>query len=129
MTLPRFLLVAAGLPANPTLLQLAEFAAAGLAVVLLSLSLLALFCSAVGHFFQRSSARATPQRQSAVSSDALTEETVAVIAAAVAAVVALPHRVVHIRGLTAEEMGWMWGGRIQHHTSHKDTHRSFHGGT
>ncbi len=47
------------------------------------------------------------------------EEEVAVIAAAIAMMMSHPHRIVHIRGLTPEDLGWSLEGRIQHHTSHK----------
>jgi Na+-transporting methylmalonyl-CoA/oxaloacetate decarboxylase gamma subunit len=126
MTAARVLLFAARLPADPTLRQLIEFAAGGLAVVLLSLSMLAIFCSGVGYLFRRGSAKTTLLRKAAADDGALPEETVAVIAAAVAAVVTMPHRIVHIRGLTADELSWSRGGRIEHHASHRDTHRPHH---
>ncbi|MCO6457645.1 MAG: OadG family protein [Pirellulaceae bacterium] len=47
------------------------------------------------------------------------EEIVVVITAAVAEMMGRPHRVVHIRGLTAEELGWSLEGRMQLHTSHQ----------
>ncbi len=49
----------------------------------------------------------------------LSEEIVVVIAAAVAEVMAKPHRIVHIRGLTPEDLGWSFQGRMQHHHSHR----------
>ena len=62
----------------------------------------------------------------AEAQDALSDEIVAVIAAAVATVLASPHRIVHIRGLTSEQLGWLWGGRMEHHASHRDIHRPHH---
>ncbi len=51
--------------------------------------------------------------------DELPEEMLVVIAAAVAEVMTTPHRIVRIRGLTPEDHGWSFKGRIQHHSSHK----------
>jgi Na+-transporting methylmalonyl-CoA/oxaloacetate decarboxylase gamma subunit len=51
--------------------------------------------------------------------DELSEETVIVVAAAVAAVVSQPHRIVRIRGLTPGESGWSLEGRMQQHQSHR----------
>ncbi len=120
------LLFAAGLPAEPTIRQLIEFAAGGLGVVLLSLSMLACFCSGVGYLFRLNSARNAPNRNAARDDDALTDEVVAVISAAVAATISASYRIVRIRGLTAEELGWSREGRLQHHTSHRDSHRPQH---
>lgn len=120
------LLFAAGLPGDATVQQLIEFAEGGLAVVLLSLSMLAIFCSGVGYLFQFNSAKSAPTRSPAKDVDALSDEVVAVISAAVATTISVPYRIVHIRGLTAEELGWSWGGRLEHHTSHRDSHRSHH---
>lgn len=53
------------------------------------------------------------------SDDALPKEILVVIAAAVAEAIDRPHRIVRIRGLTPEELGWSLEGRIQHHTSHR----------
>lgn len=119
-------LIAAGLPADPTARQLIEFAVGGLAVVLLSLSTLAIFCSGVGYLFQLGSSKAAPSRKPVSDDGKMSDEIVAVIAAAVAASISTPHRIVHIRGLTAEELGWSLGGRLQHHASHQDSHRQHH---
>lgn len=51
--------------------------------------------------------------------DELSEEMVVVIAAAVAEVMAKPHRILHIRGMTPEDAGWSFQGRMQHHSSHR----------
>ena len=50
--------------------------------------------------------------------EGLSEETLVVIAAAVASAVTQPHRIVHVRGLTAEDMAWALQGRSQIHASH-----------
>jgi Na+-transporting methylmalonyl-CoA/oxaloacetate decarboxylase gamma subunit len=55
----------------------------------------------------------------AFDEDDLPEETVVVIAAAVAATISRPHRIVQIRGLTPAERGWSLEGRTQHHQSHR----------
>ncbi len=49
----------------------------------------------------------------------LSGELLAVIAAAVAETVRVPHRIVRIGGWSAEDQGWSLGGRILHHQSHK----------
>ena len=55
--------------------------------------------------------------------DQLSEETVVVIAAAVAESMARPHRIVRIRGLTPEDLGWSLEGRMQLHQSHRISRR------
>lgn len=53
------------------------------------------------------------------SSDALPDEILAIIAAVVADTVREPHRIVHTRELTPEDLNWTLEGRLQHHASHK----------
>lgn len=55
--------------------------------------------------------------------DELDTETLVVIAAAVAAVLGQPHRIIRVRGLTSEDRGWSLEGRMQHHHSHRVEHR------
>ena len=50
--------------------------------------------------------------------DEIPSEIVAVIAAVVADMVKEPHRIVHTRELTSEDLSWTLEGRLQHHTSH-----------
>lgn len=64
-----------------------------------------------------------PTTDAVAVEDDLPEETLAVIAAAVAQTMAKPHRVVKIRGLTPEDLGWSLEGRMQHHQSHRIQHR------
>jgi sodium pump decarboxylase gamma subunit len=45
-------------------------------------------------------------------------ELLVVIAAAAAECLGEPHRIVHIRGLTPEDMSWSFEGRLMHHRSH-----------
>ncbi len=54
--------------------------------------------------------------------DAVPDEIVAVIAAAVAEVIDAPHRIVRVRGLTPDDLGWLLEGRMQHHASHRPHH-------
>ena len=51
--------------------------------------------------------------------DELPEEMLVVIAAAVAATISRPHRIVQIRGLTPAERGWSLEGRTHQHQSHR----------
>ena len=50
--------------------------------------------------------------------DELPEETLVVIAAAVAATLSRPHRIVRVGGQEVD-MGWSLQGRMQHHQSHR----------
>jgi len=124
MTVSACTLLAVGLPKDPTTLELVQFSLTGILVVLLSLSLLAVNCVAVGYLLRAFAPRTLPltTRDSAGSEEEQSDELVAVIAAAVAEAVAAPHRIVHIRGLTAEDLSWSLEGRLQHHASHKSSH-------
>lgn len=106
------------LPEDATALELVKFSAIGFFVVFLSLTLVALLCSIVGYLLRKVASQTLPSRSSAAAEDELSEEVVAVIAAAVAEVISMPHRIVHIRGLTPEDLGWSLEGRMQHHASH-----------
>lgn len=70
----------------------------------------------------RPTAAATPADLLA-GTDQLSSETLVVIAAAVAETIRQPHRIVRIRGLTAQDLDWSLGGRMQHHRSHNLPHR------
>lgn len=64
----------------------------------------------------------TAEQQPAVEpvvEDELSEEILVVIAAAVAETIRGPHRIVRVRGLTPEDLGWSLEGRMQHHHSHR----------
>jgi len=92
----------------------------GILVVFMALILVALFIVALPRIMEWLD-RMHPEQKPAVAAlanDELSEETVAVIAAAVAAVLDRPHRVVHVRGLTPEDLGWSLKGRLSHHASH-----------
>lgn len=116
-------LFAVGLSPNPTALDLVVFSLTGMLVVLLSLTLLAVSCVVISYLLRLFSLRPLPSRAASTSEADLAEETVAVIAAAVAETIDMPHRIVHIRGLTPEHLNWPLEGRLQHHASHTPKHR------
>ena len=60
------------------------------------------------------------------SANEIPDETLAVIAAAVAATICEPHRIVHTRELAPEDLNWAMEGRRQHHASHRIQHRDQH---
>ena len=67
----------------------------------------------------------SPARQETLSQD-LPDEIVAVIAATVAVIVRVPHRIVRTRDLSSDNMSWQLEGRRQHHASHSIQHRDQH---
>ena len=111
--------------AEMSLDESAWFALTGFAVVLISLTLLFVFCSLMGVLFRAIAARgaSVPRAKVAQADGDMTAEQVAVIAAAVATVLDKPHRIVHIRGLTPEDLEWTLEGRFLHHTSHNPARR------
>jgi hypothetical protein len=89
--------------------------------VILALLAVAALCFAAGYWLhaakgRRGAGRTTPEHAG------VPDEIIAVIAAAVAEVVDAPHRIVRVRGLTPDDLGWLLEGRMQHHTSHKPHH-------
>jgi len=119
MSVAAALLIAADLPEHPSTLQLLWFALTGMLVVLLSLSLIAVFCSALGYLVRIFVPRPLASRSVTPANDHETsDELIAVIAAAVAEAIDAPHRIVNIRGLTPEDLTWSLEGRLQHHASH-----------
>ncbi len=103
---------------DSTFSELSKFSLAGSLVVFFVLGLLAIFCGGIGYIFQTISRQRVPQTISPIADTEDDEEIVAVIAAAVAEVLAVPHRIVYIRGLTSGDMERALGGRFQHHISH-----------
>lgn len=93
----------------------------GILVVFSALALVVLFITILPRIVQQLNPEQTtqPTPWSAVSQDELSEETLVVITAAVASVVMHPHRIVSIRGLTPEDLGWSLEGRMQQHQSHR----------
>jgi len=97
----------------------------GILVVFMALVLVVVFITLLPHIlapFSRSQQLESAPAQSA-SDDELPEEMLVVIAAAVAAVLDRPHRIVHIRGMTPADHGWSLEGRLQQHQSHRIQHR------
>lgn len=99
-------------------------AAMGVFVVFVALLLVVVFINFLPRMMARLSAPELERPALQIADpDELSEETLVVIAAAVADAVSQPHRVVHIRGLTAEDLGWSLERRMQHHRSHTIQHR------
>ncbi|MGD9634442.1 MAG: OadG family transporter subunit [Pirellulales bacterium] len=114
------LLLAVDLPTDPTTLELLWFALTGMLVVMLSLSLLAMFSSVLARLIRLLAPRPLANRAAAPPPlGEVPDEEIAVIAAAVAAVIDARHRIISIRGLTPEDLSWSLEGRLQHHSSHK----------
>lgn len=92
----------------------------GILVVFMALSLVMLLITVLPKVLGRVLVSPLPPaaETTSTSDGGLSEETVAVIAAAVAATMRQPHRIVKIRGLSPGEMGWSLEGRMQHHRSH-----------
>ncbi len=94
----------------------------GILVVFSALALVVAFITILPRVVQRLTGgerAAEATAWSAVAEDELSDETLVVITAAVASVLDQPHRIVSIRGLTPEQLGWSLEGRIQHHQSHR----------
>ena len=95
----------------------------GILVVFLALTLLVVFITLLPRLLERTLARESqttaPADPEITLKDELPEETLVVIAAAVAETIRQPHRIVRIRGLTPEDLGWSLEGRLQHHASHR----------
>lgn len=60
-----------------------------------------------------------PAALAAEESDAIPEETLAIIAAVVADIVGPQHRIVRTRQVTPQDMNWALEGRLRHHASHR----------
>ena len=91
----------------------------GILVVFVALVLVATFIKFLPQMLASISAGASEQSGISPAVDELSEETLVVIAAAVAETIREPHRIVRIRGLTPENLGWSLEGRMQHHQSHR----------
>lgn len=96
----------------------------GILVVFAALLLISLFINVLPRLmealerFHPEQKEHKPQVDSKAKSE-LPEETLVVIAAAVAESLDRPHRIVHTRELRPEEMAWTLEGRMQHHGSHR----------
>jgi sodium pump decarboxylase gamma subunit len=91
----------------------------GILVVFLALLLVVVFISILPRLVERITPTSAPQPapMSRVDEE-ISEETLAVIAAAVAVTLKRPHRVVRVRGMTPEDLGWSLEGRMHHHHQH-----------
>ena len=97
----------------------------GIVVVFVALLLVASFITVLPRALRAltpATAEPTAVDSPTPKDDEISEETLVVIAAAVAAVIDKPHRIVKIRGTTTDP-GWSLGGRMQHHQSHRIKHR------
>ena len=97
----------------------------GVVVVFAALILVVLFITILPRIVKRMPAQDRQESggSQAAFGDQPSEDELVVIAAAVAEVVHGPHRILRIRGLTAEDLGWSLEGRIKHHQSHTIPHR------
>ena len=88
----------------------------GVLVVFLALLLIAVFIILLPRVLSGASA---PEAIEPLGEEEPSEETLVVIAAAVAEAIRQPHRIVRIRGLTSADFDWSLEGRMQHHQSHR----------
>lgn len=101
----------------------------GILIVFLALVLVAAFITLLPRLLARLPQQEAPRPRGIPPSPEdpeLTEEKLALIAAAVAATVATPHRIVRIRGGAATVQGWTLEGRLTHHQSHGGLSRGRH---
>ena len=100
----------------------------GLFVVFAALTLLRIFIGtlpriiAVLDLWFPAGAEATPAASVAPVQnvvEGLPEEIAVVIATAVAVTLRVPHRIVHTRELSPEDLSWSLEGRLQQHASHR----------
>ncbi|MCA9238353.1 MAG: hypothetical protein KDA44_22930 [Planctomycetales bacterium] len=94
------------------------FVLQGMTVVVVSLGLLAACCRLISFVFAIVSGDGSRKVTVHREEDDQPEEIVAVIAAAVAATIDAPHRIVHARIQGQSDLAWSLEGRMQHHTSH-----------
>lgn len=93
----------------------------GILVVFIALALVVSFITLLPRLLGQVNSQPTEQPvvPQILAEDEVSEETLIVIAAAVAEMIRVPHRIVRIRGLTPEDLGWSLEGRMQHHQSHR----------
>ena len=97
--------------------EILAFVLAGLGTVLITLTLLALLCSAMGAVFRASAARDRTQPAAPAECDTISPELLAVLTAAAESTLEKPVRVVTIQ--SKHPRGWALAGRKTHHLSHK----------
>jgi Na+-transporting methylmalonyl-CoA/oxaloacetate decarboxylase gamma subunit len=102
----------------------------GLVVVFAALTLVTLFIGLLPrlmcllhHYHPEPAEIPVPRPVRVAEEEELSDTMVAVIAAVVAHTVRQPHRIVHTRELTSEDLSWTLEGRLRHHTSHNPIHR------
>ena len=97
----------------------------GILVVFLALALVVGFISLLPRVLSRFDAAqlTQPSAPRDAMEEELSDETLVVISAAVAVAMGRPRRIVRIRGVTSQELGWTLEGRMQHHRSHMIKHR------
>jgi len=96
----------------------------GVLVVFLALVLIGVFIKLLPKVFGAAEVTEPSFAGFLDADDELSEETLVIIAAAVAETMRQPHRIVRIRGLTSQPMEWSLEGRMQHHQSHNIPHRN-----
>jgi Na+-transporting methylmalonyl-CoA/oxaloacetate decarboxylase gamma subunit len=114
--------VVAVLSPDPSIWEVIPFLLTGFLVVVATLSFLAVCCGLLARVCRPTSLRpvATSVEPAAPStSTELSQETLAVIAAAIATVIDTEHRILHIRRLTTGDWNWSMEGRMKHHASHQ----------
>lgn len=92
---------------------------AGLILVRVFIGTLPRLMNYLEHFFPETHEHHHAAAPAKASSDEIPEETLAVIAAVVADVVGVEHRIVHTRPLKGDEQSYALEGRLQHHASHR----------
>jgi Na+-transporting methylmalonyl-CoA/oxaloacetate decarboxylase gamma subunit len=105
----------------------------GMFVVFVALILVSLFIivlprsmAVLARWSSETKEPSTQRGSQARAEDGVPEEMLVIISAAVAEVISEPHRIIHTRDMTAEELGWSLEGRLQHHSSHNIRQRERH---
>lgn len=93
----------------------------GIFVVFSALALVVMFITLLPRFVAVISPKEQPLaiETPSLDPDELPEELVVVLAAAVAATLGQPRRIVKVRGLLTDDQAWSIEGRMQHHHSHR----------
>lgn len=122
MNAPPALAMLAVLPSgeNPGILENLSYQAAGLAVVILSLGLLAIVVGVIGRLLTRRPAAVKASAKPALAGESgIPPETIAVITAAVAVTLRKPHHILQIRPVNSPWLqAWSLEGRRQIFQSH-----------
>jgi len=92
---------------------------AALMFVRIFIGLLPRIMAVLGHYYPEQKETSLSPALHKPTADELPDEIMAVIAAVVADTIREPHRIVHTRELTPEDLSWTLEGRLQHHASHR----------